>query len=43
MELFTKHPAVRADIEDVEYKVAKGAMTPGQGADILLHKFIKDT
>ena len=43
MELFTKHPSVQADIVEVEHRVAKGAMTPGQGADILLHKFIKDS
>lgn len=43
MELFMKHPPVRSDIDDVEAKVAKGLMTPGQGADILLHKFMKES
>ena len=43
MELFMKHPSVQADITEVEHRVAKGAMTPGQGADMLLHKFMKDS
>ena len=43
MELFVKHGSVKSEIVDVEDKVARGVMTPGQGADILLHRFIKDS
>lgn len=42
MELFTKHPSVREVIPGVEKKVATGEATPGQGADTLLRKFVRD-
>ena len=43
MELFMEHKSVKSEIREVEDKVGRGLMTPGQGADILLHKFIKDS
>lgn len=39
LQLFKEHPAVRKHIEYLEHMVAKGAMTPGYAADILLRKF----
>lgn len=42
MDLFKKHPAVGNIIEEVEEKVERGQVTPGQGADLLLEVFIKD-
>lgn len=42
MDLFTKHASVKKEIKSVEGKVAAGEATPGQGADILLQKFVRD-
>ncbi|XP_052796687.1 methylmalonic aciduria type A protein, mitochondrial-like [Mya arenaria] len=42
MDLFLKHPSVREVVSEVEEKVASGETTPGKGADILLHRFVKD-
>lgn len=42
MELFTRHSSVREAIPTTERRVAEGELTPGQGADILLQKFVKD-
>jgi len=42
MDLFLKHGGVREIISEVEGRVASGDITPGKGADILLHKFVKE-
>ncbi|KAL4230522.1 hypothetical protein ACF0H5_010904 [Mactra antiquata] len=41
MDLFVKHSEVREKINDTEDKVARGEVTPGQGADMLLKEFVK--
>ena len=41
MKLFTKHPAVSANADKVQQQVAKGVITPGVAADILLKEFTK--
>ena len=41
MLLFRSHPAILPDIAKLEHQVAKGAITPGYAADILLQKFTK--
>jgi len=42
MDLFRKHASVKEQIRNVESKVVAGEVTPGQGADILIRKFVKD-
>lgn len=43
MDMFKSHPAVHDQILTVEQEVMKGVITPGAGADLLLHKFIKES
>lgn len=42
MDLFKSHPGVESIMEEVELKVERGEVTPGQGADLLLKEFVKD-
>ena len=41
MTLFKYHPAVKQQIPRLEILVAKGAVTPGYAADVLLQAFTK--
>ena len=43
MDLFTHHRAVRDVMAEVENKVATGECTPGQGADKLLKRFMRES
>ena len=42
LQLFKEQPDVRKSIPKLEHLVAKGAITPGYAADILLQKFSKN-
>ena len=39
MMLFRQHPNIQPHIPELEHEVAKGTITPGFAADILLEKF----
>ena len=41
MKLFMKHPTISANAPKLEKQVAKGVVTPGLAADILLKEFKK--
>ena len=41
MKLFVKHPTISTHAEKIEQQVAKGVITPGLAADILLKEFTK--
>ena len=41
IHVFKKHPAVQAIIPRLEMQVAKGAITAGFAADVLLHEFTR--
>ncbi|KAL5012934.1 hypothetical protein ScPMuIL_011485 [Solemya velum] len=41
LDNFRSHPAVKEDISGLEESVARGDMTPGMAAEILLNKFIR--
>ncbi len=41
MQVFKEHPAVKPKIARLEHQVAKGALTSGFAADILLTQFIQ--
>ncbi|XP_077984266.1 methylmalonic aciduria type A protein, mitochondrial-like [Glandiceps talaboti] len=41
--MFKSHPSVKPEIQPLEDKVAKGVMTPGLAADILMKQFVEAT
>ncbi|XP_064608688.1 methylmalonic aciduria type A protein, mitochondrial-like [Liolophura sinensis] len=42
LDLFRSHPSVRRKVPELEYQVAKGVITPGLAADLLMKEFIKE-